>query len=267
MVAQRSPRGARGGALNDPLVTYALLVVAGVAAGFINTIAGGGSLLTVPALMLLGMPASVANGTNRLAVVSQSLSGAIAFRRAGKLPSGDVLKIAAPTVLGAVAGASAAALSPEWLLKPVLLGTMVVMAVVVLVKPDLTRASEDEAVASFRERPGALVGLVLAGAYGGFVQAGVGIVLLGVLAGLLRYDVARANALKLVVVLLYGVVVLGIFVLADQVEWIPAAVLAASTVVGSQIGVRFAIEADPKWIRALLFVAVVASSVGAWLKS
>lgn len=256
-------------ALSDPIApygVYALIVLAGVVAGFVNTVAGGGSLLTVPALMLLGMPVSIANGTNRLSVVTQAASGAIAFRRAGKLPTEHVGRIAAPTVIGAALGATIAALAPEQWLKPVLLGTMATMALVVLIKPDLASATEGEVVSRFRDKPSALAGLFFAGLYGGFAQAGVGIVMLAVLAGLMRFDIARANALKLVVVLAYGVVVLGIFVWAGQVDWIPAVVLAAATVVGSQLGVRFAIKAKPAWIRGLLFVTVIASCVAAYLK-
>ncbi len=265
MVAPGAPPRTGARALNEAVI-YGVLVVAGVLAGFLNTVAGGGSLLTVPALMLLGMPAPIANGTNRLAVVSQSLAGAVAFRRAGKLPTEGVVATAAPSLLGAILGATLASIAPEWLLKPVLLGTMSLMALVVLFKPDLTRGSADEPPARLRERPLAVLGLFFAGVYGGFAQAGVGLVLLAVLAGMLRYDVARANGLKLAVVLVYGVVVLGIFVVAGQVDWIPAIVLAASTVVGSQLGVRFALKADPRWIRGLLFVAVVAVSAGAMLR-
>ncbi|MFK7984479.1 MAG: sulfite exporter TauE/SafE family protein [Sandaracinaceae bacterium] len=247
------------------LLPYALVVVAGVAAGFINTMAGGGSLLTLPALMLLGLPADVANGTNRLAVVTQSASGVFGFHRAGKLETGAVLPVVMPTVLGAAAGAGAAATAPVWLLEPVLLGTMVLMAVVMVVRPRLVMADEDEA-----RPPGRLagaLGLFFAGLYGGFVQAGVGFVLLAVLGGVLRFDAVRANALKLVCTLTFGVVALGIFLAAGDVEWLPAAVLAVSTVVGSQIGVRFAVKVNPKVLRWILLVAVTASCIAAFLKS
>ncbi len=243
----------------ERLALYALLVAAGVAAGFINTVAGGGSLLTLPALMLLGLPAHVANGSNRLAVLTQSISGVAAYRRAGKLETGSIGPVVVPTVLGAALGALSAAYAPAWILEPVLLTTMVSMALVMLVRPELVTAQESEGPVTLRERPGAAVGLFFAGLYGGFIQAGVGFVLLAVLGGLLRHDVVRANALKLVCTSLFGLVALAVFVTAGQVAWVPASVLAVATVVGSQLGVRFAVETNPTVLRWIVFIAVTAS--------
>lgn len=250
----------------ERIALFGLLALAGIAAGFLNVLAGGGSLLTLPVLMLLGLPASVANGTNRLAVVTQSISGVIAYRRAGKLSTEALAPVVIPTILGAACGATAAAWAPEAILEPVLLGTMVVMALVMLVRPTLVAPDDEEGPRTWRERPWALVGLFGAGLYGGFVQAGVGFVLLAVLGGTLRFELVRANALKLVCTSLFGIVALGIFVVADQVEWISATVLAVATILGSQLGVRFAVKASPKVLRAIVFVAVVASVVAVLLR-
>lgn len=251
----------------ERIALYGLLALAGIAAGFLNVLAGGGSLLTLPVLVLLGLPAGVANGTNRLAVVSQSIAGVIAYRRAGKLTTEALGPVVIPTVLGAACGATLAAWAiPESLLEPALLGAMVVMAVVMTVKPSLVAPDETETPVSWRERPWALAGLFGAGLYGGFAQAGVGFLLLAVLGGALRFDVVRANALKLVCTALFGVVALAIFVYADQVEWVAATVLAIGTVIGSQLGVRFAVKASAKVLRWIVLVAVVASVVAALLR-
>lgn len=249
----------------ETLALYGALLAAGVAAGFVNTMAGGGSLLTLPALMLLGLPANVANGTNRLAVVTQSLSGVHAFHREGKLHTPAVLSIAAPTIAGALAGAGAAAIAPAEILKPVLLGTMIVMALLMVVRSKAIAPADDEEPRAAWKHPGPIAGLFAAGLYGGFVQAGVGFVLLAVLGGLLRYDVVRANALKLVCTLLFSVPALAIFAFADQVAWIPAAILAVGTVAGSQLGVRFAVRARSRVVNAIIFVAVLATCVAALL--
>lgn len=251
----------------ETLLRYGAVVIAGIAAGFINTMAGGGSLLTLPALMLLGMPANIANGTNRLAVVTQSLSGVIGFHAEGRLPTRAVIPVAAPTIVGALVGAQVATHTPNWILEPVLLGTMALMALVMLVRPKLFHAEEDETPRGALARPAPVLGLFAAGLYGGFVQAGVGFVLLAVLGGLLRYDAVRANALKLVCTLLFGVAALGVFVLEGQLEWTPAVVLAVATVIGSQLGVRFAIKTRAAVLRGIVFVAVLASCVAAFLKS
>ena len=248
--------------MTDPgeLWPYAVLAAAGLLAGVINTVAGGGSLLTLPALMLTGLPVHVANGSNRLSVITHSVAGVVAFQRAGRLPGPAVLPVALPTMLGAGVGAGAAAAAPAWLLEPVLLGTLVVMALLLVARPSMVPDddAEEEPRAVFGHPP-AMAGLFLAGVYGGFVQAGVGFVLLGVLGGVLRYEMLRANALKLVCTLLFGIVALAVFAGAGQVAWVPAAVLAVSTALGAQLGVRLALRIPPVALRWFLVVTVVVS--------
>ncbi len=243
----------------DPL-GLGLVAVAGIAAGFVNTMAGGGSLLTLPALMLLGLPADVANGTNRLSVVTQSVSGVWLFRRSGKIELKRAGGVLLPTLVGSAVGALVASRVPAAVLEPVLLGTLVTVALLTAFAPNAV-APEGEQPRPVGWRGG--LGLFGAGLYGGFIQAGVGFVLLGVLGGLLRYDLVRANALKLVCTAIFGVVALGIFVAAGQVSWVPAVVLAVATVVGSQLGVRFALEVEAKVLRRVVLVAVIASCVAA----
>ncbi len=251
--------------LTSPL-GLAALAGAGLAAGFINVLAGGGSMLTLPLLMLLGLPADIANGTNRLATVTQSVSGLVGFHAAGKLVRGALAPVVAPTVLGAFAGAVAATQVPTAVLKPVLLITMMAMAALFALMPALLDR-DPAAETSLQPDARAVGGLLLAGFYGGFVQAGVGFVLLAVISGMLGFDLVRANALKLVCTLCFGAIALAVFAAADQVAWWPAAVLAAATVVGAQVGVRFALRVSPKTLRWLVFGCVVAFSVGAWLRA
>lgn len=237
------------------------LVVAGLAAGFFNTVAGGGSLLSLPVLMLIGLPADVANGTNRLAVVTQSVVGAASFAGAGALPRQSVLPVLGPTLLGAILGAVVASRVQEGVLRGVLLTMLVGMALLLTLAPGLVTAEPDE-----EPRGTTLIGalgLFGAGLYGGFVQAGVGFLLLAVLGGLLRYDLVRANALKLVCTTVFGVAALGIFVLADQVAWVPGMVMAAAAVLGSRLGVVFATRVEPVVLRRLLLVMVLAACAGA----
>jgi uncharacterized membrane protein YfcA len=233
-----------------------VLAVAGLVAGFVNTMAGGGSLLTLPALMLLGLPAEIANGTNRVSVLAQSLSGAWLFHEEGKLDRSALVPVLAPTVSGSLIGAVVASRAPRAILEPALIVTMVVVALLMAFRPKLVTASEDEQPRPVRGR--ALLGLFAAGLYGGFIQAGVGFVLLSVLGGMLRYDLVRANALKLACTTIFGVVGLTVFVVAAQVEWLPGLALAVATVVGSQLGVRFTLRVDQRLLHRLVLGCVVA---------
>ena len=249
----------------DPLL-LAVVGLAGFGAGFVNVMAGGGSLLTLPALMLLGLPADLANGTNRLSIVTQSLSGIWGYHGAGKLPTRAITPVLLPTAAGSLLGALIASYAPREWLKPVLLGVMIVMAIAMAVKPKMVVAEDGTEPLSLRDRPAAWGGLFAAGVFGGFVQAGVGFVLLAVLGGMLRYDLLRANALKLTCTLVFGVVALTVFVARDQVVWLPAAVLAVTTVAGSQLGVRFTLRVDPKVLRYVLLACVLATCIAAFVR-
>ncbi len=230
-----------------------LLVISGILAGFINTIAGGGSIFTLPALMLMGMPADVANGTNRVGVVIQSLAGVREFHQQDKLDKSALLPILAPTVLGALLGSTAASLVPVAILKPILLGTIMTMTLLIVLKPS-TLPAEDEVNLTVSEKPSSLIWLFMAGLYGGFVQAGVGFILLTALAGSLRYDLVRANALKVLCALVFSLVALAVFIIQGQVEWVPGLIMGLSTIVGVRFSVRFAIKAKQSTLKRILLV-------------
>ena len=239
-----------------------LLFIAGILSGFINTLAGGGSMLTLPAMMLLGMPADIANGTNRVGVLMQSITGARGFDDQDRLDRSAILPALVPTVTGALAGSLLASYLPGWLLEPVLLGSMVIMALVMVVRPETVAPPEGTAPCRLVDRPMAAAGLFLAGVYGGFVQAGVGFMLIAALAGGLRYDLVRTNALKTVCTGVFSLVALLVFTLRGQVWWIPGLVLAAGSILGAMASVRFAINVSQNTLKWLLFVMVTATCAG-----
>lgn len=238
------------------------LVVAGLGAGFINTLAGGGSLLTLPALMLVGLPADVANGTNRVGILLQSVAASVAFDREKAMLADkrELLGFVWPTVVGAALGALSAASIPRATLKPVLLATMVGMAVLIAFRPKLLAPGPEEVALLPSQAPRARWGLFATGLYGGFLQAGVGFLFLVVLAGMLRHPLATANAIKVVIVAVLTVIALTIFVVAGQVEWIPGLVCGAGAVVGGVLGVRMATRASAKALRFVVLAAVLAAS-------
>jgi uncharacterized membrane protein YfcA len=251
--------------LEYDVITLIALVLAGVLGGFINTLAGGGSMLTLPALMMLGMPADVANATNRVGVLLQSATSAKGFRDKGRLDSSAIGPILVPTLVGALIGSLAASYFPVWLLKPVLLGSMVAMAVLMLVKPDTIAPPEGTAVKKLKDSPGGIVALFIAGVYGGFIQAGVGFILIAALAGSLRYDLVRTNALKTVCTGIFSAVALAVFAIRGQVLWVPGLILAFGTVIGAMISVRFAITVSQNTLKWLLLVMVTLTCGAAML--
>ena len=247
----------------EGLITIVVLVVVGLVSGFINTLAGGGSMLTLPALMMMGMPADIANATNRVGVLMQSVTGVKGFDDQDRLDRSAVGSLLILTIAGALAGSLAASYLPVWLLKPVLLGSMVTMALVMLVRPDTIAPPEGTPSYTVGERPLAAIGLFLAGVYGGFVQAGVGFILIAALAGGLRYDLVRTNALKSVCTAVFSAVALAVFAARGQVWWIPGVILAVGSIAGAMLSVRFAINVSQNTLKWLLFVMVSLTCLGA----
>lgn len=241
----------------DP-VTVILLLLGGVFAGFVNTVAGGGSIVTLPILIeVVGLPATVANGTNRIAILLQNVAGVRKFRKGGVLPARRVLPLIPPIIIGAVAGAwSASQISPE-VLKKVFAFVLVLVAVSVLAKPKKWLKDREEDVLKEPWRSLAFLGI---GFYGGFVQAGVGFLLLAglVLGGGL--DLVRGNAAKVLLVLIYTPVTLLVFLLAGQVEWLIGLILAVGNMTGAHLAASLAIAKGAGWIRWVLVVAAVAAA-------
>ena len=247
------------------LVELIALILSGIVAGFVNTIAGGGSIFTLPALMLLGLPADVANGTNRVGVFIQSLVAVRGFNRHGMLATQAIVPILVPTVVGSLIGASVASFIPADILKPVLIVTMMIMTLIIVLKPN-TIPADNESPVSLKENPMGAVWLFVAGLYGGFIQAGVGFILLAALAGSLRYDLVRANALKMVCTLVFGSVALAVFVVQGQVKWIPGLIMGLATIVGVQLSVKFAINAQQKTLKWFLLAMSLTVCIAALFK-
>ena len=251
--------------LSDPWLVAALLG-SGVIAGFINTLAGGGGLLILPLLMLTGMGPALANGTMRVGVLIQCLEGARQFHRHGSMPMAALPGIMVPTLAGALLGTLAASFLPTTILEPVLLTTLVVMAVVMVLKPSTLVAGPDEAPRALASTPAAWAGLFVTGAYGGFAQAGVGFLLIAVLAGQLRYDLVRTNGLKLAITAGFTILALGIFVWRDQVAWLPGLLVAAGTLLGVRLGVGFAHKVSQRVLKWILLVMVVTVCTAAFFQ-
>lgn len=239
----------------------ALLLACGVVAGWINTLAGGGSLLTVPALMWFGLPADLANGTSRIAVLAQGLTASLGFLRAGKLDLRQLAPIAVPSVLGAGLGAYTATVLPNRVFTPILIGTLIVMAASMFLDPKRFAPPEGATPLDPRARPGALLTLFFAGFYGGFLQAGVGIVLLFVFARFLHIDLVRGNGLKVAVIFAYSILAVLVFAARAQVAWLAGVSLAVGQMLGALWGVRTSLRMSQATLQKVVFWIVVAMAV------
>ncbi len=230
----------------------ALLMGGGLVAGVLNTLAGGGSLLTVPLLVLLGLPGGLANGTNRVGVLFQSIVAAWRFRSHGALRAREVLPIFAPVACGSVLGAVAVDSVSDVGFERIF-GLLMLLLVVPTVRGIGTTPNTMQ-----HPRPVvAAFALLVVGVYAGAFQAGVGIPLLFTLLHL-GHDAVRANALKVTIIALSTLAAVPVFAWNDQIAWKPALVLAVGFTAGAAIGVKLVVAGGERLIRPVLAVAIVA---------
>ena len=242
------------------LLHVVLLFGTGIAAGFLNTVAFGGSLLALPMLIFLGLPTAVANGTNRVAIFFQNFSAIMGFRRKGVSDFGYSILLAIPAVIGAVIGAIIAIDIKDAVFNLILAVVMIVMLVLTLLNPT-ERLKDRMESGDKRSKIVAMVVFFFIGIYGGFIQAGVGLLIITALRLLTGIDLVRTNAIKVFVIFFYTVVALGIFIMKDKVNWYLGPTLAVGNACGAWLGSHWAVEKGEKWIKVMLVVAVVAFAI------
>ena len=237
-----------------------LLFGTGIAAGFLNTVAFGGSLIALPVLIFLGLPTAVANGTNRVAIFFQNFSAIMGFRRKGVSDFGYSILLAIPAVIGAVIGAIIATDIKDAVFNLILAVVMITMLVLTLINPTERLKNRIESRAK-RSKIIAMVVFFFIGIYGGFIQAGVGLLIITALRLLTGMDLVRTNAIKVLVIFCYTVVALGIFIMEKQVDWALGVTLAIGNATGAWLGSHWAVEKGDKWIRVVLIVAVLGFAI------
>ena len=230
-----------------------LLALSGLVAGLINAVAGGGSLITLPALMLVGIGAAEANATNRIAVMAQSITAARGFHKAGALPLDRVGRELAPTMIGAGLGAWLATRMSDAIMEPLMLAVLVAVGVAMVWHGGSNATDKPAGPSEVRPILEATI-MGLAGFYGGFLQAGLGLVFLGTLMGVVGLDPLRANGVKAALLVGLTVVALAVFAQADMLRWTPGLVVAAGSVCGAALGVRVAL----RWASLLRWMALAA---------
>jgi uncharacterized membrane protein YfcA len=240
--------------------TYPLAVAAGVVAGFVNTLAGSGSFLTLPALIFLGLPAHVANGTNRIGVLLASAVSVATFRAGKAFPRIGLAWLVLPSCAGAVLGAYLATGLDPSRFDPLLGALMLAMLALVLFDPTRRLAAADAPPAEPKDprRVMTITVFFAIGVYGGFIQAGVGLFLLTALVLDVGLRYAPANAVKNLVVLLFTLPATLIFAWKGDVDWGLGLLLAAGQMAGAWAAARFATRSAraEAWIRRLLIVVL-----------
>ncbi|MFW6043524.1 MAG: sulfite exporter TauE/SafE family protein [Marinilabiliaceae bacterium] len=238
-----------------------LLIAAGLVAGIINTLAGSGSLITLPLLMFMGLPPAVANGTNRIGVIIQNAVATHIFIRQKELHAKKEWHLIVPALVGALAGALIAVDIKEDVLNYFIGGLLIVMFFVILLKPDRWIKGKAGQTKSRRSRIINSIIFFLIGIYGGFIQAGVGLFLLAGLVLGAGHNLIRANAVKVLAIMLFNIIALLVFIQAGKVAWSYGLLLAAGSAAGGWIASRYASRIGPQRIRYLLLAVVLVAGL------
>ncbi len=236
-----------------------LLAAIGLLAGFINVLAGGGSLLTLPALIFLGLPAATANGTNRIAILSQNIFAATSFRRHGVLPLRLALLCTAPALIGSYLGANLAVTVDDQLFQRLLAGIMLGVLLFNTLDP-MKHWRRAEPHLNRRRIATLILCFFAIGIYGGFVQAGVGFLIISALLAQ-GLDLVKINAIKVFVVGIFTLVALAVFIQHGQVNYGLGLALAAGNSIGGTIATRMAINKGHDWIKKVVSLTMLAFAV------
>jgi uncharacterized membrane protein YfcA len=239
---------------------YLAVIAAGLFAGFVNTLAGSGSLITLPLLMFLGLPANVANGTNRIGVLVQSVVSSISFRKQKLYTVDEGLWMSVPAIAGALLGSLIAVKINERIMELLIGGLLIFMFFVILYKPEQWVRDHARSV-TLRHRFWVPVIFFFIGIYGGFIQAGVGFFLLAALVLGAGLGLTRANAHKVLIVAAMTTIALVVFIISDQVYYLYGIILAVGQGVGAWLGSKVAVSWGPRVVRVILLVAIMASAI------
>lgn len=238
------------------LIDFFILVTAGVAVGFINTLAGGGSTISLSVLMLMGLSPAMANGTNRIGIAIQNMVGVGSFKQQGVLDTKKGLLLAIPATIGSVLGAFIAVDLNEAIFEKAMGIVLLVMLVFTLFNPQKLINEQTELVNKSLSWKQYLLFFFI-GVYGGFIHLGIGYFLLASLIMGAGYELVKANAVKVLIVLLYTPFSLAVFIWNDMIDYEMGFSLAIGTAIGAFVASRMAVKRGAEFIRWVIVVVIL----------
>jgi uncharacterized membrane protein YfcA len=231
-----------------------LLLVSGVLVGIINTLGGGGSVITMSLFMAMGMPIGIANGTNRIAVLMQNLSATVAFLRKGMLHVKSGLLLSLPAIVGNIFGALVATEVSESIFKICL---SIVLAIILVY---LVMGKDNEQITgghSLKIKWWHYIWFFIIGFYGGYIYIGLGFLILAVTIWTMNLDIITANVIKGFVIFLSTPFALAVFIYNGQVEWMAGLLHGAGNIVGALMASHWAMNWGVKFVRWFTLAIIV----------
>ena len=247
----------------NPIVEIIVLISIGFVAGAINTLAGGGSLLTLPILIFLGLPPNIANGTNRIAILFQNIFTTAGFKSKGVVTFPFSIYVGISALLGSLIGAQIAVdIKGETFNKILAIIMVIVVAYMIL----QSRSKQQNSIEKLEGKHlwFSIFLFFFVGIYGGFIQAGVGFIMLLILSSVNNLSLVKSNAIKVTVVLIYTISAVAIFAYNDKIDWKVGLTLAIGNSVGGWIASRWSVKKGDGLIRKFLIVMIVIMAIKLW---
>ncbi len=238
------------------MLELTLLALTGIATGFMNTMAGGGSMLSVPVMIFLGVPGTIANGTNRIAILPQNISAVLAFYRKGFANFKLSFSLGLCTIPGTLIGAYFASKIPNQDFNTILAVIMLIILIVMSL-PEGKTISTSDTPSRNRLIAGHFL-MIFIGFWGGFIHIGVGFLLMPILNRVMQFDLITTNSHKVFIVLCYTVVALIVFSSQLTLIWKYGIALAVGTSIGAWIATHVQISQGVGAIKIVLNIVIVA---------
>lgn len=241
-----------------------LYIFIGIISGFLNTVAGGGSLIVLPVLIFMGLPGPVANATARVGIFTQNIFAVGGFHSKGvKLPFPYTIYLCLSSLAGGYIGARMAITVPDDLFKKILAIVMVLVVLNIVFSKKRKNIAPEDQLSPIKQITG-IIGFFLLGVYGGFIQAGIGFLVIALLTRLHHFDLVKINFIKVFAAILYTGVAVATFAIAGMINWKTGLILAVGQGVGAWFTSRWSVSAGDKWIKRILVLAVIILAVRLW---
>jgi uncharacterized protein len=248
----------------DILLQSVLIIAIGFVSGFLNTVAGGGSLITLPVLIFMGLPGSVANATNRVAILSQNIFAVTGFNSKGiKLPFPYSLYLGIASLAGGFIGAKLAVDIDDTLFNRILAVIMIMVVASIVLEPRIKKINRPERLGPFHQTLG-IIGFFFLGIYGGFIQAGIGFLVIALLTKVNHFSLVKTNYVKVFAAIVYTGVSVLVFALEEKIIWITGLTLAIGQGLGGWYASRWSVEKGDVWIKRVMVVAVIGLAIKLW---
>lgn len=247
----------------DSIVEIVVLICVGFVAGSINTIAGGGSLLTLPVLIFLGLPPNIANGTNRIGIVFQNIFTTAGFKSKGIITFPFSIYLGISALFGSILGAQIAVDIKGETFNRILAVVMLLVVGFMLFETKAKKVNIAERITG-KYFWFSIFLFFFVGVYGGFIQAGVGFIMLLILSSVNNISLVKSNAIKVIVALIYTFSAVAVFAYNDSINWKLGLILAIGNAAGGWFASRWSVKKGDRLVKKFLIIMVVIMAIKLW---